>query len=475
MGAKSIRLALVLVAAAATPLFASGATTHGSTSMSAALAGRVRTYEATLNHTFTHSFDKTPSFARQTGLACSACHTHYPELTAMGRAFKLNGYVFRRADSLQGQNSVGDQNLLLNLVAPLSFMVQTSYTATKTAQPGTQNGIAFLPDELSVFTGGEISPHMGGFLQLTMDPQDGSFGVDNADFRYANTTTFLGKHTVFGLSLNNNPTVQDLWNDTPAWGFPYGTSAAAPTPAAAALIDGQLGGQVAGLSAYTMWGDHLYAEFGGYRSAPVGVERPIAVGDLGGLVQGTAPYWRVALPFNLGNNYVSVGTYGMSTKLYPDGGAGDPARFTDMAFDLNFLIPSGSGANSFTTDATWIHESQHRPAGGSANVDNTLDTYRLDAMYHIEHRWAFTVAPFASSGSADADLYAPEELTGSASGTPNSSGVIGEVDVMPWQNTRFQFQYVAYNKFNGGSTNYDGFGRNASDNNTLYFLVWLLF
>jgi len=32
-----------------------------------------------------------PSFARQTGMACEACHTVYPELTHFGRVFKANG------------------------------------------------------------------------------------------------------------------------------------------------------------------------------------------------------------------------------------------------------------------------------------------------------------------------------------------------------------------------------------------------
>src|SRR5262245_4963141 len=62
-------------------------------------AARVREYEAA----YVSGYAETPSFARQTGLACNVCHTHYPELTATGRAFKLNGYVFRRADSLQGR------------------------------------------------------------------------------------------------------------------------------------------------------------------------------------------------------------------------------------------------------------------------------------------------------------------------------------------------------------------------------------
>jgi hypothetical protein len=31
-----------------------------------------------------------PSFARQTGMACEACHTVFPELTHFGRMFKAN-------------------------------------------------------------------------------------------------------------------------------------------------------------------------------------------------------------------------------------------------------------------------------------------------------------------------------------------------------------------------------------------------
>jgi hypothetical protein len=33
-----------------------------------------------------------PSFARQTGMACEACHAVFPELTHFGRVFKANGY-----------------------------------------------------------------------------------------------------------------------------------------------------------------------------------------------------------------------------------------------------------------------------------------------------------------------------------------------------------------------------------------------
>ena len=40
---------------------------------------------------------------------------------------------------------------------------------------------------------------------------------------------------------------------------------------------------------------------------------------------------------------------------------------------------------------------------------------------------------------------------------------------------KIALQYTAYNRFNGGSNNYDGAGRNASDNNTVYLLGWINF
>jgi hypothetical protein len=471
MSRRSV-LSLALVVFAAAPLAASTGAGRAHSSSALVASDMLRAYESRFGAAFALH---TPSFARQTGLACSACHTHYPELTAMGRQFKLNGYVLRRgSDSLQGRNPEGQQNMLLGLVTPLSFMLQTSYTATAKAVPGTQNGTLFFPDQVSLFTGGEITPHVGGFLQVTFDPQSGSLGIDNADFRYANHATAFGRPTVYGISLNNNPTVQDLWNSTPAWGFPYGSSPAAPTPAAASLIDGSLGGQVAGLTAYTMWGNNLYLEAGAYRAAPLGVERPLALDSSAfGQIEGFAPYWRVALPMQLGSDYLSVGTYGMAANRYPADVTQPLNKFTDVAVDVSFLAPVGH--NSFTVDGTWIHESQKRNPGESQNVNNTLTTLRFDAMYHIGHEWAFTIAPFTTTGTADTLLYAPGALSGSANGKPDASGVIGEVDFMPWQNLRLQAQYVAYSKFNGGSTNYDGSGRNAANNNTLYLLTWLLF
>src|SRR5438128_9533203 len=180
-----------------------------------------------------------------------------------------------------------------------------------------------------------------------------------------------------------------------------------------------------------------------------------------------------ALPISWGQNYLSVGTYGMAASVFPTGVEGPTNRFTDFAVDLAYMHSFGS--NSFTLDGTWIHEKQTWTAGGAANPTNTLRTFRMDAMYHIGTRYAFTLAPFVTTGTSDTLLYAPAPVVGSRTGSPKNDGLIAEVDVMPWQNMRLQFQYVAYGHFNGSSSNYDGFGRRASDNNTLYILTWLLY
>ena len=59
-------------------------------------------------------------------------------------------------------------------------------------------------------------------MQVTYDSQADHFSWDNTDIRYANHGGKLfDKPITFGLTLNNNPSVEDLWNSTPAWGFPW--------------------------------------------------------------------------------------------------------------------------------------------------------------------------------------------------------------------------------------------------------------
>ena len=419
-----------------------------------------------------------PSFSRQTGLACSACHTAFPHLTEFGRLFKLNGYTMTSLQVVQAGDSGQRPSLKLDLVPPVSAMVMSSFTQVSKTVPGTQNGTAQLPQQLSLFFGEAITPRIGTFLQLTYDPVAGSVGMDNLDIRYANQMTLGDKSVIYGVTLNNNPTVQDVLNSVPAWGFPYASSAVAPTPAAAALLDGPLGQQVAGLGAYAFWDNHLYAEVSGYRSAAQGGAAP-ADATSSSTIGGIAPYWRAFWHQPLGTADLMIGTLGMSASVYPTGTTGLRNRFTDVGFDADYDVPIGQGRGGFMAHALYLHENQNLGAdvvaNAAANTTNTLNTFRVNAAWYTPARLGFTAGYFATSGTADTLRYPAGAIGGSATGSPNSNGFVFELSALPWLNTRFGLQYVMYTKFNGGGTNYDGFGRNASDNNTLYLLSWVVF
>jgi hypothetical protein len=64
---------------------------------------------------------------------------------------------------------------------------------------------------------------------------------------------------------------------------------------------------------------------------------------------------------------------------------------------------------------------------------------------------------------------------GNFKGNSNSSWGLAEVDYLPWLNVKLGLQYTAYVQFNGADNNYDGTGRNASDNNLLFLYLWLAF
>ena len=416
-----------------------------------------------------------PSFARQTGLACSACHTAFPQLTALGRTFKLNGYTLSGAQVIQAGDSGQRASLKLGLIPPVSAMVVTSLSHTATTPPGTQNSEAQFPQQLSLFVGGEITPQIGTFLQLTYSGIDGALGIDNAEVRFADHTQLGQKDLLYGLTLNNNPTSQDVWNSAPAWRFPFTGSEVAPSPAAAPLLEGALAQQVAGLGAYAMWNNVLYAEYTAYRSAPQGGAHPLDA-TATNTIDGVASYWRAFLQHAWGDQTLMVGGFGLTAKLIPSGVTGPVNRYTDAGVDAQFERRLGGGM--LTAHGSWLHERQQLDAAFAAdaasNAVNTLTALRLDAGVLTASRVGATVGYFNVTGTADDLLYPAGAVSGSA-GRPDSRGVIGELSYMPWLNTRLGAQYVAYNRFNGAATNYDGAGRNASANNTLYLFAWLAF
>ena len=415
-----------------------------------------------------------PSYARQTGQQCAACHNGFPELTPYGRLFKLNGYTFTGGTST---------------LPPIAVMAIPSFTHVAQSQPGglapgfgDNNDVAFTG---SLFYGGKILDHVGAFLQGTYDQVPNAIHWDNADVRFANTGQLSSKELVYGVSFNNNPTVNDVWNSTPAWGYPYIASQLAPTPAATTLIEGALAQQVLGLNPYIYWNRLVYAEVGGYRTLSPWSLSALGVPPPGtSSIENLAPSWRLALEPAWGNNTWEVGTFGLAASLMPQRmtGAGTD-HTTDVGFDTQYEFLGAR--DSFSLQARYILEYQNLSAsqalGLSSNSYNNLHSFRIKGTYFYKQMIGLTAGYFNLQGSSDPMLYGSV----SANSSPNSSGEIFELDYIPfnyggpafwpWLNLKLGLQYIHYNKFDGASTNYDGMGTNASANNTLFAFAWFAF
>src|SRR2546429_4584304 len=155
---------------------------------------------------------------------------------------------------------------------PLAFMVQGGYSRVDKALPdpaaahfSTNNNVSV--DQVSVFQATRLTEHIGMFSQSTYSGEDRHFSWDNTDIRYARPLKLFGTDAVVGISVNNNPTVQDLWHSSPAWAYPYIGSPLVPGIGAAPVIGG-LGGVVAGAAAVTPIHDHVYFPAGGPQRPP---------------------------------------------------------------------------------------------------------------------------------------------------------------------------------------------------------------
>lgn len=404
-----------------------------------------------------------PSYARQTGENCASCHVSFPELTPFGRYFKLTGYTL-------GQRSL----------FPVAMMAQGGQTSTKTPRDNTGATVVTNDDVLrfssaSLFLAGKATDNIGAFIQWTYDNGDPRHSsVDNVDVRGAWQLTLADKEVILGVTLHNNPTVQDVWNSTPAFGFPYTSSPDAIGVPFSTMIDGGLGQLVAGTGAYAYWDRSIYGELsfyhtadGAFSSLRAGIPQADRV-----TLQGENPYWRFAYNKEWGSHSLMLGTYGMHVGIYSDPhDISSPVnKFTDTALDAQYQYITDP--HVFTAQATWIHEKQHwnDNALTGTNSSDTLNTLKGKLTYYYQRKYGATLGAFSTTGSRDTELYADSPI-----GSPNTSGYIAELNYLPTQNIRLMLQYTGFWKYWGSSSNIDGNGRHASDNNSLFLNLWFAF
>jgi hypothetical protein len=243
---------------------------------------------------------------------------------------------------------------------------------------------------------------------------------------------------------------------------------------------------VAGFGGYAMWNSHLYLDLSVYRSEHVGGPQPNPGTGFGYNIHGVAPYWRVAWQQLSAKTQYEIGTYGMHMRSTPNqivgasGVTGPEDEYTDYAFDTQI------DRTLFRTDVlsfrgTYIREnsdllSSYLVQGGAGFGPHDLNTVMANAEYHIGNKYTGTFGWFDTTGTSDTTLYAPNvPVSGNYNGNPSGAGYIANISFWPWQNLQLAAQYTGYTRFNGAQNNYDGAGRNASANNTVYLDARIFF
>jgi hypothetical protein len=421
-----------------------------------------------------------PAFARQTGQPCTSCHigAFGPQLTPFGIAFKMTGYTLSAGETAWP-------------TIPISAFVLQSFNNTadpvqKYASPNFGNDNNYNLDQVSFFLAGRLSDYAGGMVQMTYDGS-GATGLDDSDLRLTHQFDIKDQEVQIGLDFNDGPTVQDPYNTLYHYDYPYASSAIAPGPVTAPFAIQAMGGNSLGLTNYWWINQTWYFEAGGYKSLRTTWENALGVSSPIGFVNGVAPYVRLAYQKQMGSSFFEVGGVFLYASMEGVDGFGPPGtnNYADYGLDASYQYNTGDHQFAMTTN--FLQQQAEMggayDAGLASSRSNTLNQFRIMGDYYYQNTYGATMAFNDTFGTRDALMYAPAPVLGSANGSPNYKAITFEADWVPFgksaddlwaleKNLKFGVQYTDYLEFNGGTRNYDGFGHNASGNNTLYVYLW---
>jgi hypothetical protein len=158
-----------------------------------------------------------PGFARQTGMACAACHTTFPAINAFGRAFKAGGYTLVGAQPLiEGENLSLPSTLNMSLISKLRYSKTNGNT-----DAGLDRGEIVWPDEAAFLVGGRVSERIGFLAEIALggatEVEDNGDGTSSGD-----TNGLFGFKIPFNVGQMGNANISITPFSTDGLGVAYG-------------------------------------------------------------------------------------------------------------------------------------------------------------------------------------------------------------------------------------------------------------
>jgi hypothetical protein len=388
--------------------------------LSAALAlsgGRSKAYTA--YSLAVHKAAAIPAFARKYGLACSACHTAWPELNAFGQRFRDNGY--------QLMNDRDSPIWLNPSYIPVTFRITPNWhreSATKqpvdatpgnpaTRGPGTVTMSGFDLSGMDLWTAGTIYKNIS-FVLLPSSDNTGAFHFESAFVRFDNLWNSHWVNFKFGkfeldnlisekrfLFISTNGGVYQSYHFLPAGDInDFG------------LGDNQIGAELAGHSenSYTRYGVALLSSTDGAVNLPTNqtydayftLSHAIDAGALGVERLGAYAYiGRRPTYFQTDSGVPIAGTGTGNKSFYRIGVAGD-FFFGDLEFLPHFMHASDNAYLATGTPANAVLPGGVRDARWNAAF--------LEAHYYVSPQLVFTGRYETIRMAQQADPATPSDL-----------------------------------------------------------------
>ena len=211
-------------------------------------------------------------------------------------------------------------------------------------------------------------------------------------------------------------------------------------------------------------------------------------------LRGVNPYWRLAYNREWGAHSLMVGTSGMVSRVYDDpldtSDRGTTHRFRDLGLDAQYqylLDPHAVTAQlAFMSNQVRYSTNGIGAPPPGTNLSDTNRVLRGKLTYVYQARYGGSVGVFNLSGTSnpayvtyvtggEGPMPSAGQPAGNRTGSPATRGFTLEAFWTPIQYLRVGAQFTGYNRFNGAAGNYDGYGRNASDNNSMFLYTWLAY
>ncbi len=344
-----------------------------------------------------------PSFARQLGKPCSACHTMWPRLNTVGREFKLTAYT----DVAEDYARLDKDNLDLLRYAPLSLSV-ISLPYSRSNSDHSQTNI---PDEVALFYAGRITPNVGTFIEPILAP--------DFEFEFAKLAAYtrVGKNTVGAVAGKMDAGGADPYNTIRFTSYHTINSPAIFSQARGAGDFFYFGAtDNTGLVANGRFlNNRLYAAAGGFRGHTS--DDPM---DLYGRLVGE-------LPMGIGSSLSLGGVVYSGSERYEI----DPVAMTFyesdvLRYGLDLSYQLESGPNVIDAVAVYM-QGKDEDLDDTPGNDIKFKSYYLEASYIYDRMYGVTVGYDYMKSDQDPSL--------------DKKGPVLNVSYNPWMNTKLALEF----------------------------------